>query len=236
MQKKSIGILGYDTYDLAIYVSMVLKNLQYNVIVISVTKKSESIFNQQGSCNYYSYKNIQFYKGKTIKSCLEHIPEKSMEKADYVLVLLDSLEDHMVDDFCKLFIVLDNSFYMTEYLKKTIRKLDSIDGIVFRDITDNGISSEFIIKHIIKDDYLCKLYQKGSIYQIGDDIIDREYKISIEYEGITNFKNLSDDFLKAIENIVINISRHDSKSVIKALLKAKEGLIFEHCILEQPKG
>ena len=232
MHKKSIGILGYNTYDLAIYVSMVLKNLQYNIIVISVTEKLESIFNQQNSCNYYSYKNIQFYKGKTIKSCLEHIPTKSMEKADYVLVLLDSLESHVATDFYKLFIVVDNSYYMTEYLKLIIRKLDSIDGIVFRDITDNGISSEFIIKHIIRDDYLWKLYQRGSVYQISDDIIDREYKISIEYEGITNFKNLSSDFLKAIENVVIKISGHGSKSVLRALTKAKEGLIFEHCILE----
>lgn len=215
-----IGILGKDAFDLTVYLSMVLKNLQYDVSVADISKKANFFLYQQDSCAY-SYKNINFFRSD--------IPEA---KSNIVLLLSDESSDEF-NSLCEsVYIVADNSYSMSEYIKKAIRRTGIISGVVFRDVTDNGITADYIIRHIIKDDYLIKLSEKGSIYQIADDDIDREYKIALGYEGITDFKRLSGDFLKTISDICGKITKKPAKLVEKALEKAKEGEIIEHSILE----
>ncbi len=202
---------------------MTLKNLQYSISVADISGRSCLLINQQESC-VYSYKNISFYKG--------NVTDEAAEQSDYVIIMADTL-DTAFEQMCDaIFVVVDNSYAMSVYLKEVIRSIAEITGIIFREVTDNGVNSEYIIKYVIKDDYLYKLMQNNCVYQIADDVIDREYKISMGYEGITHFKNLSGDFLRVISAIAVKVTGKDMKMVDKALGKAKEGEIIEHSILE----
>lgn len=218
-----IGILGYDIFDLAVYLSMVIKNLQYNISVADISDRENLLQNQQKSC-IYSYKNIDFYRGNFIKT--------DMNKYDYVLILSEHCDDSLIRLCDSVFAVADNSYAMSEYLKAVIRGCESLSGVIFRDVTDNGIDSGYIVKHIIRDDYLFKLLRNGGVYEIKDDAIDREYKIALGYEGITDFKNLSGSFLKTLSAIALKITGEKEKLIKIALLKAREGKIIEHSILE----
>lgn len=216
-----IGILGYDTLDFSVYLSMVLKNLQYDIIVADISCRARFFF-QQDSCDY-SYKDIYFFKGdiKDLKT-----------EADFILVLSDKGQPSFFELCDNVYVVSDNSFGMSEYIKNVIRKSKKLDGVIFRDVTDNGITGQYVVNHIIKDDYLIKLMKKGYVYEIEDDAIDREYKISLSYEGISDFKRLSTGFSKVLKKIVQRITQAKEQDIDKALAKSKEGKIIEYSILE----
>lgn len=201
---------------------MILKNLQYGVSVADITDRARFFLQRQDSCGY-SYKNIYFYKGE--------LPNETGD-GDCVFVLADEGSSGLYELCDRMYVVVDNSYGMSEYVKNILRGNSRIDGVIFRDITDNGITGQYIVKHIIKDDYLMKLFRAGCVYQIADDMIDREYKIAIGYEGISDFKNLSSGFLRVLSSVVQRITGEGARTVEKAIARAKEGEIFEYSILE----
>ena len=200
---------------------MVFRNLQYDVIVADISCRARFFF-QQDSCDF-SYKDIYFYKGdiKALK-----------READFVFVLSDKGQPSFFDLCDNVYAVSDNSFGMSEYIKEIIRGSNKLDGVIFRDVTDNGVTGRYVVNHIIKDDYLIKLLKKGYIYEIADDAIDREYKISLSYEGISDFKRLSSDFSRVLIRITQRITDAKEQDIEKALSRSKEGKIIEYSILE----
>lgn len=200
---------------------MVFRNLQYDVIVADISCRARFFF-QQDSCDF-SYKDIYFYKGdiKALK-----------READFVFVLSDKGQPSFFDLCDSVYAVSDNSFGMSEYIKDIIRGSNKLDGVIFRDVTDNGVTGRYVVNHIIKDDYLIKLLKKGYVYEIADDAIDREYKISLSYEGISDFKRLSSDFSRVLIRITQRITETKEQDIEKALSRSKEGKIIEYSILE----
>lgn len=200
---------------------MVLRNLQYDVIVADISCRGRFFF-QQDSCDY-SYKDIYFYRGdiKALK-----------READFVFVLSDRVQSSFFDLCDSVYAVSDNSFGMSEYIKDIIRGSNKLDGVVFRDVTDNGVTGRYVVNHVIKDDYLIKLLNKGYVYEITDDAIDREYKISLSYEGISDFKRLSSGFSRVLVKVAHRLTDAREQDIERALSKAKEGKIIEYSILE----
>ena len=74
--------------------------------------------------------------------------------------------------------------------------------------------------------------KKGYVYEIADDAIDREYKISMSYEGISSFKRLSEGFSKVLIKIAKRLTEAREQDIEKALSRAREGKIIEYSILE----
>lgn len=216
-----IGILGYDTLDFSVYLSMVLKNLQYDIIVADISCRARFFF-QQVSCDY-SYRDIYFYKGNI--SGLN-------KEADFIFVLSHEVQSSFFELCDNVYVVSDNSFGMSEYIKDVIRDSSKLDGVIFRDVTDNGVTGQYVVNHIIKDDYLIKLWKKGYVYEIEDDTIDREYKISLSYEGISDFKRLSSGFSRVLVKVAHRLTGAKEQDIEKALAKSKEGKIIEYSILE----
>lgn len=200
---------------------MILRNLQYDIIVADISCRARFFF-QQVSCDY-SYKGICFYKGDI---------NALNKKADFIFVLSKKVQPSFFDLCDSVYAVSDNSFGMSEYIKDIIRGGNKLDGVVFRDVTDNGVTGRYVVNHIIKDDYLIKLLKKGYVYEIADDAIDREYKISLSYEGISSFKRLSADFSKVLIKIAQRLTEAREQDIEKALSRAKEGKIIEYSILE----
>lgn len=200
---------------------MMLRNLQYDVIVADTSCKARFFF-QQDSCDY-SFKDIYFYKGDI--NALDR-------EADFIFVLSKKLQQSFFDLCDSVYAVSDNSFGMSEYIKNIIRDSRKLDGVIFRDVTDNGVTGRYVVNHIIKDDYLIKLLKKGYVYEIADDAIDREYKISMSYEGISSFKRLSEGFSKVLIKIAKRLTEAREQDIEKALSRAREGKIIEYSILE----
>lgn len=222
-----IGILGYDILDFSVYLSMILKNLQYDVIVADMTHMENQLFNWQESCEN-SYKKIIFHKGKSTD---DYFGSFERER-DIVIFLFDDEKDNMLLEMDKTFIITDNRYQSVMNMRNMVRSCEQLNGIIFRDITENGVNANYIIKQVLKDDYLVNLQKSGKVYEINDDIYDREYNISLQYDGITDFKHLSDKFIKSLHFVAREITAFESKLIEKAILKAKDGEIYEHCILE----
>ena len=110
-------------------------------------------------------------------------------------------------------------------------------GIIVRDVTDGGIHAQYLMKYVFMDDYLLKMYQTHRVYQIHDDLTDREYRINMQYGDFGGFQNLSAEFLKVLEQIAAELTGYDKKQIKYSLKYAKEGKTIEkHNILEQRFG
>ncbi len=237
-----VGFLGKGSYDLAIYLCTVLRNLQYKVLLADALGDDLFSFMYSTDSNnnndIVTFKKIDFIKcGRNFTlsdNCSRYL------EYDYVIVLSEhtigqnmmthNIVNHSVDYTYK-YLVTDTRFINVTHMLEALKHMDKVDGIIFRDVTES-VSSEFIIKHILKDDYLTKLYDEKKVFCIKDDLINSNYYINMQYSGFSSYKNLSKDFEFVIKDIVRTITNKEKGAINKALTRAKEGVIFEHSILE----
>ena len=56
---------------------------------------------------------------------------------------------------------------------------------------NGAIHAEYLMKHVFMDDYLLNMYYTNRVYQIHDDLTDREYRINMQYGDFGSKENSS---------------------------------------------
>ncbi len=226
-----IGFFGKGSYDLVIYLCTVLRNLQYKVLIADALGDDLFSFLYSSDTDIHeviTFKKIDFIRCRKDFSLSDIVSQHI--QYDYVIVLSEYAKSQL-NSFSYKYFVTDTRFINVMQMLEALKQMDKIDGIVFKDATES-VSSEFIIKHILKDDYLTKLFDEKKVFSIKLDLINSNYYINMQYSGFSNYRNLSKDFVFVIKSIVRMISKKEKSAINKAISRAKEGVIFEHSILE----
>lgn len=227
---KNICIYGNYSFDITIYLSIILRNLSKRVLVADYSREDNLyFFSMQDSCEKFTHKNIDFLKLNSPVSLSNDLNNSY----DYIFYIIKDMESF------KKIGNLDYHYCVTDIFYNNIKNIMSfvrynlkIDGLIFRNIPYNGFDSLYIIKGIEKDDYLIKLYEQDKIMEIKYCEIEYEYYISLLYEGIGRYKHLSKEYVHILVKILLNITDNKKDTILKAIGKMKEGKLYEHSILE----
>ncbi len=225
-----IGLCGKLSADLTVYLGQILKNLQKRVLIADLTESHGLYYLFSVSEKFpVTYRNID-YIGKDFD-----IYEQKNNKYDYVLVCIENSARHILGNcLSKIYYISDTQYINFFSMINEIKNSKMATGIIIRDVTDGAIHAEYLMKHVFMDDYLLNMYYTNRVYQIHDDLTDREYRINMQYGDFGSFRNLSAEFLKVLEQITAELTGYDKKQIKYSLKYAKEGKTIEkHNILEQ---
>lgn len=225
-----MGLCGKLTIDLAVYLGQILKNLQKRVLIADLTENYGLYYLFSVSEKFpVTYKNIDY-----IGTDFDAYAEENNEY-DYILICMTGrIRQRIGNRLSKIYYVSDTQYVNFLSIVNEIKNSRVATGMIIRDITDGGIHAEYLLKYVFMDEYLLKMYQNHRVYQIHDDLTDREYRINMQYGDFGSFQNLSTEFLRVLERITAELTGYEKKQVKHLLKYAKEGKTIEkHNVLEQ---
>ncbi len=228
-----VGLCGKLSVDLAVYLGQILKNLQKRVLIADLTEGHGLYYLFSVSEKFpVTYRNVD-YIGKDFNVYAEENNEYN-----YILICMENNIRHILGNYLsKIYYISDTQYINFFSMVNEIKNSRMATGIIVRDVTDGGIHAQYLMKYVFMDDYLLKMYQTHRVYQIHDDLTDREYRINMQYGDFGGFQNLSAEFLKVLEQIAAELTGYDKKQIKYSLKYAKEGKTIEkHNILEQRFG
>ncbi len=225
-----VGLCGLLSVDMAVYLGQILNNLNRKILIADLTNRQalKHLFSQVDQFPV-TYHRIDYVSSEF------NMYAKENESYDIIFVCLTGdIRQLTGNRLSQLYYISDSDYFNVERMMQEIRTAKIITGIVFRDLTENGIGASYLLKYVCMDDYLTKLHREGRVYEIYDDLVDREYRIAMQYGAFSEFKKLSFGFLRVLECLAMEISGCEKHQVHKALKFAKEGkFIEEHHVLEQ---
>lgn len=225
-----VGLCGKLSVDMAVYLGQILKNLQKRVLITDLTESYALYYLFSVSEKFpVTYKNID-YIGRNF-----NVYAEKNNEYDYIIICMEKNVRYMLGNcLSKIYYISDTQYVNFFSMVNEIKNSKMATGVIIRDVTDGGIHAEYLIKCVFMDDYLLKMYQAHRVYQIHDDLTDREYRINMQYGDFGSFENLSPDFFKVLEHIAAELTGYDKKQIKYSLKYAKEGKTIEkHNILEQ---
>jgi len=225
---------GEGVLDIILYISAVLRNLSYSVLVADLSEDSNFYFiHSQNSCDIFTHKKVDFYKSDILS--LKDFKRDILEE-DYSFVILyhnkpfKELYEYLKPEF--IYVSSNMEYRSIKSLYSYIKETEGVNSIIFRGVYDNGINASYIISSILRDDYIKMLFKQGRVFEIHEDYEDESYLINMIYEGISGFKRQSKELSKLIKAIVSELSNREDKAIDLAYKKAREGKIYEHSFLE----
>lgn len=215
---------------MAVYLGQILKNLQKKVLIADLTESYGLYYLFSVSGKFpVTYRDVD-YIGKDF-----NIYEEKNDKYDFILICLEGSIRRMTGNrLSKIYYISDTQYVNIVSMMREIKNSRIITGVIIRDITDGGITVEYLLKYVFMDDYLVRIYREQRFYQIHDDLTDREYRLEMQYGDFGSFQNLSSEYLKVLRNIIMEITECEKEQVNRSIKYAKEGKTIEkHNILEQ---
>lgn len=228
-----MGLCGKLSVDMAVYLGQILKNLQKKVLIADLTESGGLYYLFSVSKNFpITYGNVDYTGGEF------HAYAQENEDYDVVLVCMEGNVRRISGNrLSKIYYISDTQYVNFLSMIKEIRNARDVTGIIIRDITEGSVTVSYLLKYVFMDEYLLKLYGQNRFYYIHDDLTDREYRLNMQYGNFGEFKNLSDEFLKVLEKITMEITGYGKSEVKLSLKYAKEGKPIEkHNFLEQRFG
>lgn len=139
----------------------------------------------------------------------------------------------------KLYYISDVEISHVRELIRRIREGNQFNGIVLRDIPEQGLHVKTLLKYVFRDDYMIRLYEQNRIMELSEDAMDYSYRIQMQYGDVPGFRLLSTQYLAILVRLVMEITGCEKKVAVKAVKYAKEGKkiekynILEQCIREK---
>lgn len=216
--------------DVAFYLGQILMNLKQKVLIADLTGTGGlyAVFSDNNN-TLFTYRNVDYVSKEF------DIIDNKYDIYDCVIVCLkDSPRSIHGNMFSKVYFISDTQYTHIFKLLYDIKNTRTITGIILRDVTDNGINGKYIFNYYLKDDFASKIYSDGRVYEIQDDLIDREYRLQMQYGSPGKFSGLSKGFLNVLKIIITELTGMNKDYIAKAIKNAKEGKIIEkYSILEQ---
>lgn len=218
-------------YDLCFYMAQILNNAGKRVAVEDVSDESllTELIPDMDRQEIWTYKGVDYVRGElcdcdvydiVITNCDIYylinrlLKDNAGAEASYdarpVIVYNSDLGKHDVSNMC------------------SIAKCNPVNVIV-RDVISDNMGISYIKKKI---QHMCdkseELSECITYYVSNMDIIDYRYRIDMEYEGYTQFDNLSWGYGKMITGLMTDITGYDRKELWHAFRHAREGKIIEN--------
>lgn len=228
-----VGLCGILSIDMAVYLGQILNNLNRRVLIADLTGRQGLPFLFSGAEQFpITYRKVDYIGSEF------HMYAEDNQQYDVILVCLNgNIRQLTGNRLSKLYYISDSDYTNLRQMLLEIRNARLVTGLIFRDMTDNGITASYLLKCVCMDDYLGRICAEGRVYEIPDDLVDREYRIAMQYGEFVDFRHLSSGYLRVLEKLALDITGCGQNLVKKAVKYAKEGkYIEEHHVLEQRVG
>lgn len=224
---KVIGFIGIEQFDIILYLSRVLKNLNKKILLFDLSENfklsacipfpDQLLAIDNSDCKVIDYSGVDIImKGEGSKKISSFIKQEY----DYILI------DFGFDLKNKEIIKCNELFLVTDFNKTNISKLnnylfDSIKNkfLIFRDVVDGKITPIYVLEEHLPNLRIEK-NQCSTLYQ---DYLDTKMKISWQYDDNIRFKKLSIHFKNWIKDTVAYLSNSTKKEIEKAYKAAERG-------------
>jgi hypothetical protein len=221
---KNIICFGNGYKDYVIYMSYVLNNMGYRIIINDMSKRKD--LSNVISCNDFTipmrtYRNIDFNFGEYV-----------CEGYDYVLTYSDDIDVLLYMDnndlFGEILYIIINASVNKNTLFTCKDLIKNIEGDVILILRDKVgyINKKYIGKYMISSNRILDMQE------IRLDEYDKKYEYQMDYDGLIKFKYLSEDYCKSLIKSVAIITGKESDNVKRALKLAKGGRVFDNRLLE----
>lgn len=204
--------------DFVLYLAFILNNMGYKVLVDdkSMNKElAEVISHKDFNCPVRTYRNIDFNFSNT-----------ELKGYDFVITYCSEIESA---ESCigGRYLIINASACKSELYgcEKLINTLKADTMFILRDQV-GSIGKKYIGKYMLPADKIL------GIYEVKFDEYDKEYQYSMDYDGVTNFKYLSEGMTKVLIRCVSVISGREQDVIKKAFKWAKGGKVFDNRFLE----
>lgn len=217
METKNIICFGDGYKDYVIYMSYILNNIGYKVVINDMTSEKE-LANIISCSNFEipirTYRNIDFNFGE----CLWEGYDYSIIYSNDIEILLKMNDEYGLRNIT--YVIINVSVYKNMLLicRDFIQKMNRDVIFILRDRV-GYIDMHYVMKHIITEDRIVDNHEIKYHKQ------DKKYEYEMEYGGIVAFENLSGDYRSSLVRCVAIITCQKKKKVKKALAKAMKGCI-----------
>jgi hypothetical protein len=214
IKANAVGFLGIETYDLILYMSKLLLNLNQKVLIIDNSETEaltccvpipESLNPKISKINF---RNIDFVKERSI---LEY-----MEDYDYILIDFGFKTTHKDIKNCS-FVYLVTDKQQHNILRIQSLKLTQDAYLIIKDIIKNE-SAAYLLDYLKENKINIKQY-----YYLYYDDADKENMISLQYNNDIKFKNQSGQLKYLLNQLIIETLHFNKAEVGQAYKKAKRG-------------
>ena len=217
---KVIGFLGVDKYDMIHYISRILKNLSYKVLLVDYSE-SKALKNSipipsglDSSTNIVEYRSVDF--SNELKPDADTI-----NRYNYILIDFGFQTSHYELKNCT------DIVFVTDLQQHNANRLLNFKIPI--------IHKYLIIREVIKSkitaDYVTQLLEplkviKGNHYIISQDTIDSRIMIECQYNNKFKFNRISNPFKDLLFDFIslITAETNTEKEIKKAYKKAERGI------------
>lgn len=218
VDKKVIGFVGSDKYEILLYLSRILYHLNKQVLLVDYSETQALTLSipipetLRESNTYLDYRGIDFIKGRDYFL--------NMGK-DYDYVLIDFGYNHGVLSNIKchnIIYVTDLQLHHAKRLKCSSVKGNPQNYIIIKDVFPCKISPDLILKEISLKAII------EDIYVIKQDALDIKFKIQSQYNQTFYFDKLSKSMKTFLKDIICRFDENLDKTQIQnAYKKAERG-------------
>ncbi len=214
IKANTVGFLGIETYDLILYISKLLLNLNQKVLVIDNSETEaltccvpipESLNPKISKINY---RNIDFVKERSV---MEYIDDY-----DYILIDFGFKTTHKDIKSCS-FVYLVTDKQQHNILRIQNLKLTQDAYLIIKDIIKNE-NAAYLLDNLKENKINIKQY-----YYLYYDDADKENMISLQYNNDIKFKNQSGQLKYLLNQLIVETLHFNKTEVGQAYKKAKRG-------------
>lgn len=219
MDKKTIGFIGSDKYEILLYLSRILYHLNKKVLLVDFSETmalTQSIpipLALAESETYLEYRGIDFIKGRNYYL--------NMNK-EYDYVLFDFGYNHSIlsSIYCNSIVyVTDLQLHHAKRLNITNKKGSQKNFIIIKDVFPCKITPDYILNE------LNPKVNIENIYIIEQDALDIKVKIHSQYNQTFYFDKLSKSMKTFLKDIILQIDENlDKIQLQSAYKKAERGM------------
>lgn len=213
-----IGFIGTDKYDIIHYLSRILKNLGYKVLLVDHSESKalkNSITLPAGincSENIIEYRSVDFVHGMKLD-------EKMLECYDYILMDFGFELFHVELNQCT------DIVYVTDLQRHNLGRIIGFKGkiiykyLVIREVVRSKIGNDYAMTvvqelKIMKDNY----------FIVNQDNIDTQVMIECQYSNIFKFGKISQSLKDMLINLMYLMTENNEKEIKKAYRRSERGI------------
>ncbi len=209
------GFLGIETYDIILYVSILLLNLKQKVLLIDNSETEALTYcvpipeSLNPKVNKINFRNIDFMKDRNVSDFIREY--------DYILIDFGFKTMHKdISNCSQIFLVTDKQQHNISRIQN-IKLIQADTYLIIKDmIRKDNIT--YLLENLKENKINIKMY-----YALYYDDADKENMIALQYSNDIKFKNLSAQLKYLLNQLISETFKFNRSEVGQAYKKAKRG-------------
>ena len=224
MENRIIGFFGVDKYDIILYLSRIIYQLNQKVLLLDGSENKALTYSVPMPSNILYEENESFivtYRGVDFAYNAPMTREQLVEyQEEYDVILIDfGFEKHKLLHNCThVVFVIDQKLHNLLRVKDISVPKECKKFLIFYVIYGCKISLYYAMDEIFLE------IPKGHIFEVSQESVDLKHSIDCQYNDVIRFHKLTKPYQKLLHSIVASLyPEYNAKEKTKAFQKAKCG-------------